>query len=112
MNKEQMLEVSEKSMAAFVSKLGMINALQIAHGAAIMPRAIWAQGIVASLIDAGIVQSEEQAEKANVILASDLGNSSQLGAMLLKKGVLKQDSAQAAASSFAAQLAKAAAARA
>lgn len=110
MNKEQILEVSEQAMAAFKARLVALNATSIAHGAAIMPRAIWAQGVVSAAIAVDAIASEAQAELLHIVLASDLGNSSQLGAMLLKKGFLKQESAAQAASSFAADFAAKAAA--
>lgn len=112
MNKEQMLEVSDNAKAAFISKLSALGADKVAHGGSIMPRVVWAQCLVSALIDAGVVSSEEQADKVNVILASDLGNSSQLGAMLVKAGTIKMQAATEAASSFAAEIAKRAAAKA
>lgn len=99
-------------MAAFVAKLQSLGADKLAYGASIMPRAIWSQGMVSTMISAGIIQSEEAADKALVVLNSDLGNSSQLGAMLLKKGILVQEEAKQAASSFAAEIARLAAAKA
>lgn len=112
MNKEQTLELNSNSMAAFVSKLQSLGADKLSYGAAIMPRAVWSQGMVSAMISVGIIQSEEQADKALVVFNSDLGNSSQLGAMLLKKGVIKQEQATQAASSFAAEIARLAAAKA
>jgi hypothetical protein len=109
MNKEEVLKMNEISMAAFVAKLGKLNATTIPHGAAIMPRAVWAQGMVSALIAVGVVKSEADAEKVQAVLASDLGNSSQLGAILVKNGTIKQQEVAQAASSFADEIAKLAA---
>ena len=58
-----------------------------------------------ALIAVGAIVSEAQAELVQVVLDSDLGNSSQLGALLLKNGTITRDSTQVAASSFAAEIA-------
>ena len=105
MNAESKKKIELAAMASFIESLRADNALEIAHAAPIMPRSIWARGIVAALHSAGCLNSNG-IDNALAILASSLGNSSQLGAKLLEDGVLKQQGASDAAESFAEQLAR------
>lgn len=102
MNAEEKKMVVIEARKAFVASL--VNKT-IAHGAAVMPRGVWADGIIAAFLDAGIMAPEAvDVEKAQAILGSELGNSSQLGSLLLKDGTLKQQGAEGAAEDYAAKL--------
>ena len=105
MNKEAMLLVNQNAMAAFVSKLRNEKGDKLSHSEAIMPRERWSVCMVSALIAVGAITSEAQAELIQVVLNSDLGNSSQLGALLLKNKIITRETAQVAASSFAAEIA-------
>lgn len=101
MNKEQAMQVRDGAKQAFVAKLVKLNAVRIAHGAPTMPRAVWSQALVSALIASGAITSAEAAEKAAVVLDSELGNSSQIGAVLVKEGHIKVEEVEQAALSFA-----------
>lgn len=105
MNAEEIKKIELAAEAAFVSSLRADKALEISHGAAIMPRSIWARGIVSALADAKVLELS-QADKALAILAGPIGNSSQIGAKLMRDGVLQQQGIGAASESYAEQLAK------
>lgn len=101
--------VAKEVRNLFVSNMKALGHETVALGADVMPRAIWANAIALAMAERGII-SAEQADAVAVVLNSDLGNSSQLGAKLEKDGVLKRQSATAAATSLSAMLAARAAA--
>jgi hypothetical protein len=110
MNAESQKKLELAAKAAFIESLRADKALEISHGAAIMPRSIWARAIIAALADCGALQLEK-VDLALAILASPIGNSSQIGALLLKDGIMQQQGIGEASESYAEQLAKRLAAR-
>jgi hypothetical protein len=104
MNTEDTRKIQIAAMNSFKAALAALKANEIAPGASIMPRSIWAQGIVAAMFEAKLLQPESL-ESAFAILDSELGNSSQLGASLLKDGTIKRLGAVETANSYLASLA-------
>lgn len=104
MNIETMVALQTAASAAFIQQLKTLGANELPFGADLLPRKVWAPCMVAALIAVGAVESAEQAEKILLVLDSELGNSSQFGAWLKKKGHIKVQEAKAAAFDFAALL--------
>lgn len=104
MTKEERLKLVRESREAFIASM---QSKTIAHGADIMPRTVWADGMIAALVASGIMAPErDDIEKAQAIFGSNLGNSSQLGTSLLKDGTIKMQGADDAAVDYAAELQK------
>ena len=106
MNEIEARKIQIAAKAAFIGALEQLGALEIGIGSAVMPREIWAQAMIAALVDSGILAPEtDDLNKAQAIFDSELGNASQLGALLLKEGTIKRRGASAEAESFLAKLA-------
>jgi hypothetical protein len=90
--------------ALFISNMKALGHSSVKHGADIMPRSIWASALALALAERGVITAE-QADGVAVVLSSELGNSSQLGSLLLKEGELTRETAANAATSLAEMLA-------
>jgi len=106
MNKEEISKLQEVALESFKAQWEALFGRKLAYGASKMPREKWAPCMVSALIAVGAIESEAQAVKALAALDSAIGNSSQLGAELVKAKWLEVEEPAQAAFSFAAMIAK------
>lgn len=100
MNKEVMFEKAIASFKANWEKFGYSREFS----GEIMPRAKWAAVLAAVAEELGKELGLELPLAFELVLLSPVGNASQLGALLVKKGFLVKQDAGANLDDFAAQL--------
>ena len=104
MNAEDVKMIQAAAKAAFVEQLKADGATNVPFGGSIMPRAEWARCLTFALVATGCAMVED-ADKIAAVLGCELGNSSQLGMLLVKEGTITVGTAATAAASLSDQLA-------
>jgi hypothetical protein len=95
---------------AFVQELKDSKNDRVAFGASVMPRAVWSRTLVLAMASVGVIRAED-ADGVLAVLDSELGNSSQLGTVLVESGDITREGAAQAATSLAETLRARAAAK-